>query len=607
MKMTQRCTIIGLGFLMEYIFPCFRAAYGDAVSQYVNAVTADAADLEGKRTRLGIQVYLDDNPSALRAMQPDLIFFAPPPSVAPVLAESVLKEYYMECRSLGQPLPMLIAFPPSPGGAYYQKVLGEDLKVVNIIPNMVTRVGQEAVPTQYCHLLTFPKQDNFTEADHAMLESFLSPMGSCLSVSPLQILHVLSAEITAHPLTELADITARCLTRLGHAVSYRQTASAMRAHLQKRHSYRAPDSNNCSEEDVPSQVLPVLRTLSELWYDTLLRYLLSHDVQEEQARALLCARFDLLLHEAQVETREEIVEKCRKDATKGGMVELCMERYYAVLEPLIVRLISPDLILSPYGCSWYSTILWEIVSAVHERGSGLTRNRELVLGPRHHAVLFALLAREICSKCPDADELLHTAVLRYGRERGRRMAMRARKAGDPLDMASYFAYNEWSVSEGFHETAPGPEPYLHYHVLECPWYTAWQESGLLPYGTYYCRDVDHAVLEGFNPELRVSLPVWHSREGASFCDFSWLDAENSPARSERQKEIRTRIGSSAVRPFVYHCAHLYKTFLSLLRQAHPDLYPGIRDAVHAHFTRIFSYTELLLLQELTFCDFSRID
>lgn len=74
-----KVTIIGLGFLMEYIFPCFRQAKGERTAAELNAVTADAGDLNGKRQRLGIPVVLDDNAGALRTLEPDCIFFAPPP------------------------------------------------------------------------------------------------------------------------------------------------------------------------------------------------------------------------------------------------------------------------------------------------------------------------------------------------------------------------------------------------------------------------------------------------------------------------------------------------------------------------------------------------
>lgn len=71
----SRAVIIGMGFLMEYIFPCFRAAMGEKVKEQVVAVTADTVDLEGKEKRLGIRVVLNDNSGVLEQMNPDYIFF----------------------------------------------------------------------------------------------------------------------------------------------------------------------------------------------------------------------------------------------------------------------------------------------------------------------------------------------------------------------------------------------------------------------------------------------------------------------------------------------------------------------------------------------------
>ena len=234
-----KVTIIGLGFLMEYIFPCFRRAMGGRAAQ-LNAVTADAGDLEGKRRRLGIPVLLNDNAGALRELEPDWIFFAPPPSVAPELVENCLRPYFDGLRGAGTPVPALVAFPPSPAGAFYQEKLGEDLKVVNIIPNMISRVGEEDVSSQACHLITYPARDNWTPEEKAELGAFLSPMGRRLELTPELTLHVLSAEIATHPLTELADAAARRLTARGAPCTYQEAAGCMRAFHQKARGYTAP-------------------------------------------------------------------------------------------------------------------------------------------------------------------------------------------------------------------------------------------------------------------------------------------------------------------------------------------------------------------------------
>ena len=59
-----------------------------------------------------------------------------------------------------------------------------------------------------------------------------------------------------------------------------------------------------------------------------------------------------------------------------------------------------------------------------------TQGGACLFGPKQHAVMFGLLAREICRHFgPDADALLLRAVETYGEERGRRMAERCRQNG----------------------------------------------------------------------------------------------------------------------------------------------------------------------------------
>ena len=134
-----------------------------------------------------------------------------------------------------------------------------------------------------------------------------------------------------------------------------------------------------------------------------------------------------------------------------------------------------------------------------------TQGGACLFGPKQHAVMFGLLAREICRHFgPDADTLLLRAVETYGEERGRRMAERCRKNGDPLDdMASYFAYCEWSWPGESLRTENDPQcSHVSFRMLKCPWHTAWQESGLVDYGFYYCRCVDHAILKAC-PKIRT--------------------------------------------------------------------------------------------------------
>ena len=68
-----RITIIGLGNLMESIFPCIVETIGrENLYEQVNATTNDQPDLRRKQEVLGIPVILNDNLAALKKMEPDI-------------------------------------------------------------------------------------------------------------------------------------------------------------------------------------------------------------------------------------------------------------------------------------------------------------------------------------------------------------------------------------------------------------------------------------------------------------------------------------------------------------------------------------------------------
>ena len=96
MKQDQnlRFVIIGMGYLMEYIAPCYSKLLGDKKAEQMLGVTAEPQAVQSKAKATGIPVILNDNAGALRRMEPDIILFAPPPSLAAPLTESVLVPYF---------------------------------------------------------------------------------------------------------------------------------------------------------------------------------------------------------------------------------------------------------------------------------------------------------------------------------------------------------------------------------------------------------------------------------------------------------------------------------------------------------------------------------
>ena len=77
--------------------------------------------------------------------------------------------------------------------------------------------------------------------------------------------------------------------------------------------------------------------------------------------------------------------KAKKDATKGGMLELCMEEYYAAVEPRIRRLLE-DREKREAQAERIGRLIAEITASVVERGRGLHKGEEFIFSPRQHAV-----------------------------------------------------------------------------------------------------------------------------------------------------------------------------------------------------------------------------
>lgn len=606
-----KAVIIGMGFLMEYIFPCWKNAMGEKTSSNLMAVTADEKDLAGKQERMGIPVILNDNAKALHTMHPDLIFFAPPPSVAPQLTQDVLLPYYNDCRAEGRELPILVAFPPSPAGKFYLEVLGCDIQVVNIIPNMISKVGDEPVPDEACHLMTFPDHCAWPQEDKEELFRFFSPMGRCLEVPPRLILQVLSTEIAAHPLTELADIAARCLCDCGIPCTYAETASTMRAWHQQEHNYTAPGTNNCALDAVADpKANALLRRVMLAWYDGLHRYITSEGFTDTGAKSFLNPLFDLYLHEAQLEDRATIVAKAKKDATKGGMLELCMSSYYSIAEPLLKAIFSgQNMDVLEEQIQRVGTLMAEITAAVVERGGGLSDAKASQFSPRQHAILFGLMARAALETFGQqaGDALLLEAVARYGQERGARMAERCRANGDKTNMIGYFAYSEWRWEDGFSKSTIQTEPYFAHYVHACPWCSAWKESGLAEYGRYYCRNVDENIVRGFNSDLHLDMRSYLSGPASSCCEFHWKDLAMNAETAKQQGAIAKRIGESCVRDFVYHTAHTYKTLLGCFAEADAQKARVINARVRKEFAELCSYQELLRVLAEANHDFTQAD
>ncbi len=175
----------------------------------------------------------------------------------------------------------------------------------------------------------------------------------------------------------------------------------------------------------------------------------------------------------------------------------------------------------------------------------------------HHALLFAFTAREAIRVYGTAgSEAIADAVKRYGLQRGRRMAMRARIDCNPINAMTYEMYSEWACFPGQVEcTADVGDGVCRLHYSRCPWYTEWKHFDLLPYGKLYCEHIDDALLEGFGLQegkLTSSRIDHHQYCELEFHDPVYTEENNDLCNAEREK-----LGTNAVMPWEYHIGHLF--------------------------------------------------
>lgn len=189
-------------------------------------------------------------------------------------------------------------------------------------------------------------------------------------------------------------------------------------------------------------------------------------------------------------------------------------------------------------------------------------NMEIVLSSAsHHAMLFAYIAKEIIDAFGGkGEEAVLAGVVRYGEQRGRRMALRTVADGNPLDVENYLVYGEWEAFPGQMDLRfPAYEPEVHMENHKCPWHTEWNRRGLLDYGCYYCREVDAALARGYNG---MTLKLLANRAlGDECCDFVFEECGIPAERMEVFAKKRARLGNKAKMPWEYHVGHLYSAML----------------------------------------------
>ena len=196
------------------------------------------------------------------------------------------------------------------------------------------------------------------------------------------------------------------------------------------------------------------------------------------------------------------------------------------------------------------------------------KNEPVCCKIEHHAILFAFLAKHAIEICGEAGrDAILTAMTTYGNERGKRMALNAQANGDELTTMTNQAYGEWKPDY------PGQmefgqlriQPTLQTYIAKCAWCDAWKKHGLTEYGKLYCVNVDNAVYQGFHPDFVCTPTAAALSWGGERCEFDW-GHPLTPAEVKELADKKKELGTSCMRDFNFHTAHLKNTLSRTLTE-----------------------------------------
>ena len=190
-----------------------------------------------------------------------------------------------------------------------------------------------------------------------------------------------------------------------------------------------------------------------------------------------------------------------------------------------------------------------------------------------HAALLALSPGSDASPPPEGEGILEKAVIQYGHERGGRMRQRAITDGLPFEHVHLPALPgsiRWIPPSSVALRCTSPTAISTRPPTKCPWSTKWKELGLTQYCGVYCRHVDRALAEGFDPSCVIDSMA-NLTEGAPHCDLYFRGV--NIARPEVQVKMHAWGGriknSAALKNWDYQLAHTYVSLENSLKAALP--------------------------------------
>lgn len=340
MSEKPKIAIIGMGFLMSYLKPCYHHVIGDDLSKNIIASTATASTTEKKSKAMGFPVQCRDYLNMLIKFQPDMIFFSPPPSAAKSMTKEILTPYYSNLRAEGKVLPDLYAFPPNPDGNFYLDTVGNDINVVNILPNMAASLKGRDISQESYTVLNFPESKPWPDKNYNRLVDFLSPIGYTISIPSNNFNTMIGGFVASHISEELAmDISKGLELSKSPNISYNEIASAIRFYFLKKENRHIHGSLECKPLE-NKRLNSILGCMLDNWISGMLEFYASQSMPDELCKKIVVPQIDIFLQSAQLLTEDEIEYNNSCHATKGGLLEKALFIYNSKVKESVISIFS---------------------------------------------------------------------------------------------------------------------------------------------------------------------------------------------------------------------------------------------------------------------------
>jgi hypothetical protein len=165
---------------------------------------------------------------------------------------------------------------------------------------------------------------------------------------------------------------------------------------------------------------------------------------------------------------------------------------------------------------------WEYLGEVMKKKTAL-EGKQLTPMPSLMGQMFAVFAKTIIDAMgkDKGEAVIRDAVQTFGRTRGKRIAERVKSEGLELTFGNFLIYMDLDSSAALTFVPSLESGNMILNISRCAFTEGAKALGLEDYFHYYCRWVDNAILEGYNPDLVLEIPQTLSG-GADACIFRYL-------------------------------------------------------------------------------------